>query len=155
MKRYERLASQIGDLIQRGDLPPGTRIPAVRAACDAYGVSPSTVFRAYYLLESQGLIVARPRSGYFVSAAAPGAPLHGAASTPNEPSKSVNISELVFEVLHSIRTRIPWHSARHSRVPRSFRCNVLEGRAHRSIVRLISQKWWPHCRLAMTHCVVR
>jgi DNA-binding transcriptional MocR family regulator len=103
MKRYERLASQIGDLIQRGDLPPGTRIPAVRAACDAYGVSPSTVFRAYYLLESQGLIVARPRSGYFVSAAAPGAPLHGAASTPNEPSKSVNISELVFEVLHSIK----------------------------------------------------
>jgi len=103
MKRYERLASQIGDLIQRGDLPPGTRIPAVRAACDAYGVSPSTVFRAYYLLESQGLIVARPRSGYFVSAAAPGAPLHVAASTPNEPSKSVNISELVFEVLHSIK----------------------------------------------------
>jgi DNA-binding transcriptional MocR family regulator len=103
MKRYERLASQIGDLIQGGDLPPGTRIPAVRAACDAYGVSPSTVFRAYYLLESQGLIVARPRSGYFVSAAAPGAPLHGAASTPNEPSKSVNISELVFEVLHSIK----------------------------------------------------
>jgi len=103
MKRYERLASQIGDLIRRGDLPPGTRIPAVRAACDAYGVSPSTVFRAYYLLESQGLIVARPRSGYFVLAAAPGAPLHGAASTPNEPSKSVNISELVFEVLHSIK----------------------------------------------------
>jgi DNA-binding transcriptional MocR family regulator len=103
VKRYERLASQIGDLIQRGDLAPGTRIPAVRAACDAYGVSPSTVFRAYYLLESQGLIVARPRSGYFVSAAAPGAPLHGAASTPNEPSKSVNISELVFEVLHSIK----------------------------------------------------
>jgi DNA-binding transcriptional MocR family regulator len=103
MKRYERLASQIGDLIRRGDLLPGTRIPAVRAACDAYGVSPSTVFRAYYLLESQGLIVARPRSGYFVSAAAPGAPLHGAASTPNEPPKSVNISELVFEVLHSIK----------------------------------------------------
>jgi DNA-binding transcriptional MocR family regulator len=103
VKRYERLATQIGDLIQRGDLAPGTRIPAVRAACDAYGVSPSTVFRAYYLLESQGLIVARPRSGYFVSAAAPGAPLHGAASTPNEPSKSVNISELVFEVLHSIK----------------------------------------------------
>jgi DNA-binding transcriptional MocR family regulator len=103
VKRYERLASQIGDLIQRGDLAPGTRIPAVRAACDAYGVSPSTVFRAYYLLESQGLIVARPRSGYFVLAAAPGAPLHGAASTPNEPSKSVNISELVFEVLHSIK----------------------------------------------------
>ena len=103
MKRYERLASQIGDLIRRGDLLPGTRIPAVRAACDAYGVSPSTVFRAYYMLESQGLIVARPRSGYFVSAAAAGAPLHGAAATPDEPPKSVNISELVFEVLHSIK----------------------------------------------------
>jgi len=26
MKRYERLASQVGDLIRRGDLLPGTRI---------------------------------------------------------------------------------------------------------------------------------
>ena len=67
MKRYERLADQLSELIKRGDLPPGARIPSVRAACKAWGVSPATVFRAYYLLENRGMIKARPRSGYFVS----------------------------------------------------------------------------------------
>ncbi|WP_175911141.1 PLP-dependent aminotransferase family protein [Burkholderia metallica] len=67
MKRYAALAQTIADAIRRGDLVAGARIPTVRAACRAYRVSPSTVFRAYYLLESEGLIVARARSGYFVA----------------------------------------------------------------------------------------
>ena len=50
LKRYERLADQLSELIKRGDLPPGARIPSVRAACKAWDVSPTTVFRAYYLL---------------------------------------------------------------------------------------------------------
>ncbi|TDA44624.1 PLP-dependent aminotransferase family protein [Burkholderia pyrrocinia] len=67
MKRYAALAQTIADAIRRGDLAAGARIPTVRAACRAYRVSPSTVFRAYYALESEGLIVARARSGYFVA----------------------------------------------------------------------------------------
>ncbi|MPV67558.1 PLP-dependent aminotransferase family protein [Burkholderia sp. BE17] len=67
MKRYATLAQTIADAIRRGDLAAGARIPTVRAACRAYRVSPSTVFRAYYALESEGLIVARARSGYFVA----------------------------------------------------------------------------------------
>ncbi|RQR59675.1 PLP-dependent aminotransferase family protein [Burkholderia sp. Bp9125] len=67
MKRYAALAKTIADSIRRGELVPGARIPTIRAASHAYHVSPTTVFRAYYLLESEGLIVARPRSGYFVS----------------------------------------------------------------------------------------
>ncbi|QRR16188.1 aminotransferase class I/II-fold pyridoxal phosphate-dependent enzyme [Burkholderia sp. MS389] len=67
MKRYAVLAQTIADAIRRGDLVPGARIPTVRAACRAHRVSPSTVFRAYYALESEGLIVARARSGYFVA----------------------------------------------------------------------------------------
>ncbi|QRR07889.1 PLP-dependent aminotransferase family protein [Burkholderia sp. MS455] len=67
MKRYAALAQTIADAIRRGDLAAGARIPTIRAACRAYRVSPSTVFRAYYTLESEGLIVARARSGYFVA----------------------------------------------------------------------------------------
>ncbi|MGC3023657.1 PLP-dependent aminotransferase family protein [Burkholderia sp. DN3021] len=67
MKRYAALAQTIADAIRRGDLAAGARIPTVRAACRAHRVSPSTVFRAYYALESEGLIVARARSGYFVA----------------------------------------------------------------------------------------
>ena len=66
MKRYERFADDIAELIRSGVLGPGQRVPSVRYASQTHGVSPSTVFQAYYLLESRGLIEARPRSGYYV-----------------------------------------------------------------------------------------
>jgi DNA-binding GntR family transcriptional regulator len=66
MKRYEKFADEIAELIRSGVLAPGEKVPSVRHASRTYGVSPSTVFQAYYLLEDRGLIQARPRSGYFV-----------------------------------------------------------------------------------------
>jgi DNA-binding transcriptional MocR family regulator len=67
MKRYQLLANEIEKMIVDGALKPGARVPSVRQAGNGYGVSASTVFQAYYVLEQRGLIVARPRSGYFVS----------------------------------------------------------------------------------------
>jgi DNA-binding transcriptional MocR family regulator len=67
MKRYQELACQIEGLIESGVLKPRMRLPSVRQASRSYGISPSTVFQAYYALERRGLIVARPRSGYFVN----------------------------------------------------------------------------------------
>ncbi|WP_224020073.1 GntR family transcriptional regulator, partial [Burkholderia vietnamiensis] len=52
------------------NLAAGTRLPSLRQIIAQHGVSQSTVFRAYYLLEQWGLIRARERSGYYV---APGA----------------------------------------------------------------------------------
>lgn len=66
MKRYEQFAEQIATLIRQGVLAAGERIPSVRQASRHYGISQSTVFQAYYLLENRGLIAARERSGYFV-----------------------------------------------------------------------------------------
>ncbi|WP_134541807.1 GntR family transcriptional regulator, partial [Pseudomonas aeruginosa] len=66
MKRYEKFADEIAELIRTGVLAPGQKVPSVRHASRTYGVSASTVFQAYYLLESRGLIMARARSGYFV-----------------------------------------------------------------------------------------
>lgn len=67
MKRYLQLAAQFQNLIADGTLEPGMRLPSVRQASRSYRVSPSTVFHAYYALERLGLIIARPRSGYFVA----------------------------------------------------------------------------------------
>ena len=66
MKRYAKLARTISESIRRGDLAPVRASPpcAPHAAPMAW---PSTVFRAYYALEGEGLIVARARSGYFVA----------------------------------------------------------------------------------------
>lgn len=67
MKRYMQLAARFEKIIANGTLEPGMRLPSVRQASSSYHVSASTVFLAYYTLERRGLIVARPRSGYFVA----------------------------------------------------------------------------------------
>lgn len=103
MKRYQQLADQLSELIKRGDLPAGARIPSVRAACKAWGVSPATVFRAYYLLENQGVITARPRSGYFVSPGSVALPRASPTSPPGIDPTTVNVSDLVFEVLQTVK----------------------------------------------------
>ena len=67
MKRYERYATEIAEMIGSGVLQPGERLPSVRKASTQRRISPATVFEAYYLLEARGLIHARARSGYYVS----------------------------------------------------------------------------------------
>jgi DNA-binding transcriptional MocR family regulator len=92
----------------------GDRLPSVRQASSSRGVSPSTVFEAYYLLEARGLIRARERSGYYVIAGAKKLlPEPDVASRPDEESMQVDVSQLVFEILESARTRdvVPFGSA--------------------------------------------
>jgi DNA-binding transcriptional regulator YhcF (GntR family) len=48
--KFELLAEEITRQIAAGVLRPGDRLPSVRQACASRGVSPSTVFQAYYLL---------------------------------------------------------------------------------------------------------
>jgi len=114
MKRYEALAEDIAQSIRTGVLKLGDRLPSVRQASRSRGVSPATVFEAYYLLEARGLVRARERAGYFVIA--------GSKTLPPEPeftsdgdgdSTSVDISQLVFDILESTRTRdvVPFGSA--------------------------------------------
>lgn len=47
----------------------GDRLPSIRKLHHKFGLSVSTVFRAYTELEAMGLIEARPKSGYYVSSA--------------------------------------------------------------------------------------
>ncbi|MGZ3253214.1 MAG: aminotransferase-like domain-containing protein [Burkholderiaceae bacterium] len=114
MKLYEALADDITQSIKTGVMKFGDRLPSVRQASTSRGVSPSTVFEAYYLLEARGLIRARERSGYYVTAGSVTLPPEPDMSTPaDEQSKPVDVSELVFEVLESTRNRdvVPLGSA--------------------------------------------
>lgn len=63
---YEEIAEKVAGLVHQGTYPPGSRIPSVRQTSEQNGVSISTVLQAYALLESRGLIEARPQSGYYV-----------------------------------------------------------------------------------------
>jgi len=113
MKRYERFADDIAELIRSGVLSPGQRVPSVRYASQTHGVSPSTVFQAYYLLERRGLIRARPRSGYFVNAHAPRQFSEPQALQPVSESTDVDVSALVFSILDSMKdpNTVPFGSA--------------------------------------------
>ena len=113
MKRYEKFADDIAELIRSGVLGPGQRVPSVRYASQTYGVSPSTVFQAYYLLERRGLIRAKPRSGYFVNAHTQTPFCEPVFSSHLTESTQVDVSALVFSVLDSIKDphTVPFGSA--------------------------------------------
>lgn len=64
---YEQLELWLREAILSGQHPIGSRMPSVRQCCEQRQVSKSTVLTAYSRLEAEGLLEARPRSGYFVS----------------------------------------------------------------------------------------
>lgn len=101
--RYQQLADDIAEGIRAGLLRPGERLPSVRQTCSQRGLSPATVFQAYGQLESQGLIEARPRSGFFVRTARRAPRPAPRAARPRDEATPVAISELVYELLGSTR----------------------------------------------------
>jgi DNA-binding transcriptional MocR family regulator len=103
MTRYEALANTMAAEIRSGSLAVGSRMPSLRQVIAQHGVSQSTVFRAYYLLEEWGLIRAQERSGYYV---APGAGIAVGTTrrtVSSAESSKVDISDLVFSVLDAAK----------------------------------------------------
>jgi DNA-binding transcriptional MocR family regulator len=112
--RYGLLARELEQQIAGGVLRPGDRLPSVRQTSISRGVSASTVFQAYYLLESRGLVRAVPRSGYFVAAGANDTLLpEPQTSQPHSGSHPVEINDLIYAGLSSARLRniVPFGSA--------------------------------------------
>ncbi len=64
--KYIEVADRIETLIEKKVLKVGDKLLSVRALSKEQGISISTAFQSYYLLESKGLIEARPQSGYYV-----------------------------------------------------------------------------------------
>jgi len=69
--RYRSLALQLAQDLRSGCYPPGSQLPSVRQLCSAHAASLATVTHALHELEDAGLIEARPRRGFFASAALP------------------------------------------------------------------------------------
>ncbi|MCP4325599.1 MAG: PLP-dependent aminotransferase family protein, partial [Alteromonadales bacterium] len=67
MKLYEKVANELRGNIHAGLFVEGDKLPSIRKLVALHSVSISTVQMAYQQLEMEGLIEARPKSGYFVS----------------------------------------------------------------------------------------
>ncbi|OTG85084.1 PLP-dependent aminotransferase family protein [Acinetobacter sp. ANC 4648] len=66
--QYRILAEQITEKIKQGKLAAGQRLISLRQFSEQQNVSMNTVKNCYELLEAQGLIYVKNKSGYFVSA---------------------------------------------------------------------------------------
>ena len=66
-KKYYSLYLELRNKILAGEVEASSKLPSKRVMADMRGVSLITVERAYAMLEDEGYIYARERSGYFVS----------------------------------------------------------------------------------------
>src|SRR5437868_14889597 len=100
---YKQLALRISELIAHGTLRPGERVPSVRKCSQQQNVSIATVMQAYRLLESQGVIEARPQSGYYVKIRRWIPHPEPAMSKPAPGAVKVQVSDLVLQVVKAGR----------------------------------------------------
>jgi GntR family transcriptional regulator len=63
---WEQVHRQLLASVDDGSLPPGSRLPTVRALAEQLGVAAGTVARAYRLLEADGVVVTARRAGTVV-----------------------------------------------------------------------------------------
>jgi DNA-binding transcriptional MocR family regulator len=102
---YERLADELGDLVLRGALRAGDRMPSVRRLAEERGISVATVLSAYVILESRGLVETRPKSGHFVrpqpSADIPVPNVSRRLPSPARVSIAADADELVHAMIHA------------------------------------------------------
>ena len=64
---YEQIRTQIAAQVASGELPPGTKLPTVRALAETLGIAPNTVARAYRELEYSGVVTTRGRNGTVIN----------------------------------------------------------------------------------------
>ena len=95
---FVQIRDQIRDLIVRGILVPGMRLPPVRSLAGQLNVNQITVARAYRELSESKLIEGRRGGGSFVSSrSAPRQPANPAADQTARPL----LAERLFELAHA------------------------------------------------------
>jgi DNA-binding transcriptional MocR family regulator len=101
---YRRLAAALRSQIDRGVLRVGDRLPSIRTVRRLHNVSAATAAGAYIVLERDGCVEARERSGFYVARPP-------AAEIPSTPKPSytpgrVDVGELISAVLRSADERL-------------------------------------------------
>jgi GntR family transcriptional regulator len=62
-----QIEAHVVGLVSSGTLPPGHRLPPVRALAATLGVAPGTVAKAYRVLEQEGFVETAGRNGTVVA----------------------------------------------------------------------------------------
>lgn len=98
---YQQVMQLVRELCDQGTLLPGEKLPSLRKMADKLNVSIPTVKLAYQSLESQGLVEAREKSGYFLKSVAMQSARPKRVKLSREPV-SVNMQVLIEQVYDAI-----------------------------------------------------
>lgn len=97
--QYQLLAQQLMQKIQAGEIAAGQRLPSLRQFAQQQKISLNTAKSCYELLEAQGLIYVKVKSGYFVQLQVPSSGC--AIEAPEHPdfqSKMREVSNLGLQI---------------------------------------------------------
>ncbi|GGB85494.1 GntR family transcriptional regulator [Marinobacterium zhoushanense] len=96
--RYRQLESWLLQGIEEQRWRLGERLPSIRTLCQEHSLSKATVQHALQRLEAQGLLEARPKSGYFV-ALQPNAVKKPVSRSRIEAPRPVSVNELLLDIM--------------------------------------------------------
>ena len=97
MTKYEQLMATIRTQINDGVWEVGEKLPSLRKQSSLSGFSLMTVVNAYQALESQGVIISHPRSGYVVAPKITPA-VYNTTTADFHAIEKININDLIFKV---------------------------------------------------------
>jgi DNA-binding transcriptional MocR family regulator len=103
MQRFRQVAELVQKRIDSGVIVAGDKLPSLRRLAGETGFSVVTVYRAYELLEAQGVCHSRDRSGFYVASPAKAAPHRMSARMPVMPPDDVRS-------LDDGLARLPFHA---------------------------------------------
>jgi GntR family transcriptional regulator len=64
---YRQVAALLREQIERGELPPGRRLPSIADLVQSYGIARTTAGKALRLLVDEGLAEVSPGMGTYVT----------------------------------------------------------------------------------------
>jgi GntR family transcriptional regulator len=114
---WDRVRQSLADEVERGALPPGSRVPSERALSERLGVSRVTVRRALAALEQGGVIETSPGLGRFVR-------MRQVEEPPNE---LVSFSRMAASLGLKVTSRVLVHRARPATLDEAETLSVAPG----------------------------
>jgi DNA-binding transcriptional MocR family regulator len=99
--KYDQVSRYINELIEKGDLKPGDKAPSLRKLSKQLNVSIATITQSYVNLEDQGVLSAKPQSGFYVNDLA--SQINDIAKSASAPcqARRVRFGELFEEVFRN------------------------------------------------------
>jgi DNA-binding transcriptional MocR family regulator len=98
---YRQVISLVREMQTDGTIKAGEKLPSLRSMANKMSVSVPTIKQAYFELEHQGIIVARPQSGYYLKSV-DSAALSPKKSSLAEQPVSVSRQQLIEQVYRAI-----------------------------------------------------